>query len=57
MSDELKDFCAIASASLAVERAKGIPLPQNDLVEMIYRLGFAAGSSWALQQVGLLQGE
>jgi hypothetical protein len=41
-------FEAEADAALAIDRARGAPIPKVDLVEDIYRVGFASGAMWAL---------
>jgi len=42
---------AAASAHLMIDRAAGAVVPHLDMPEGIYKLGFAAGADWMLQQL------
>jgi len=41
---------ADSKAALAIERAKGVPIPQGRDYETTYRIGFCAGAQWAVRQ-------
>ena len=44
-------FEAEADAALAIDRARGAPIPKVELVEDIYKVGFASGAMWAFEKV------
>jgi hypothetical protein len=44
-------FESEADASLAIDRARGAPIPKVELVEDIYKVGFASGAMWAIEKM------
>lgn len=47
----LQEMEAAAQAALALDRARGAPIPQHEMVEEVYMVGFAAGADWVLNKL------
>lgn len=42
---------AAADAEMAVLRAKGVPIPKEEAIEALFRVGFAGGAGWAIDRI------
>ena len=42
---------AACEAAIALERARGVPLPEDEEADLVYAVGFAAGAQWAIDMI------
>ena len=42
---------ADCAAALAIERAKGVPIPAGKEYDSVFQLGFCQGAQWALDKI------
>lgn len=47
----VEEIAAASAAALALERARGVPIPKELASESTYKIGFAAGAMWAVEWI------